>query len=176
MNVIHFLFEKFNGENILCIVIIFPNFVVLLFWAFNLACQSFECVQISFCFELAQDTVGSLFFEIAHYIRQWVVPGKLSGEVNMIGHNHKTEKLHALAQAKTIKGIQDKALDDISVEDVQVIHGFGGDKVQVVGVKVWFPGGHGCSFPVDLTIRRSVKNAVLDLAIPLERYFTRNII
>jgi hypothetical protein len=64
----------------------------------------------------------------------------------VVGHNDKDVQLEPLAKAHTIQAVYDQAFHYVTSEEMVVLDGSGGDKVQVVGVKVWSPVCHFC-FP-----------------------------
>ena len=62
--------------------------------------------------------------------------------MDVVVHDDEAVEFHALAKAEAIEAVEDDAFDHVSLEEVQVVHRFGGDKVEMVGVEVGFPGGH----------------------------------
>jgi hypothetical protein len=57
----------------------------------------------------------------------------------MVWHDDKTVELETISQSEAIECIQNDALDDISLEEVQIIHGFCRDKIEMLRGKVRFP-------------------------------------
>jgi len=89
---------------------------------------------------LAQNSVGCLSFEISHYIGERILCGKLPNEVSVIWHDDKTVEFEVFPKPKAVECIQNNALDDISLKEMKIIHGFRGNKVEVVRIEVGFPG------------------------------------
>jgi hypothetical protein len=146
VDVIHFLFKESSGKDSFGVVIIFPYFVVLLFGVFHFTGKEFQSGRVSFCLQLAEDTIRGLAFEISHHICQWVRLRTLPREMGMIVHDDKTVKFEPFSEPETVEGVQNDPLDNITLEDMQVVYSFGGDKVEMVRVKVRFPRGHRFSF------------------------------
>jgi hypothetical protein len=99
--------------------------------------------------------------------------------VDVIGHNDKGVQLELSAEAHTIQTIHDQPFCHLTLEEVAVLDGASGDKVQVIGIEIRSPVCHISVFlysPFLLQAKRVLLQADCrirapggDLTIPWER-------
>jgi hypothetical protein len=88
---------------------------------------------------LAEDAVRCLPFEVSHDIGERIILGELSHEVNVVWHDDKTVEFEPFSQPEAVKCIEEDTLEDVTPEDVKMIHRFCGDKVEVIRIEVRLP-------------------------------------
>jgi hypothetical protein len=59
--------------------------------------------------------------------------------VYVVGHNDKGVQFKTLAKAHAIQTVYDQSFHHIALEEMPMLDCTGGDKVQVIGVKVQYP-------------------------------------
>jgi hypothetical protein len=59
--------------------------------------------------------------------------------VNVVWHDDKTVEFEPFSQPEAVKCIEEDTLEDVTPEDVKMIHRFCGDKVEVIRIEVRLP-------------------------------------
>jgi hypothetical protein len=65
--------------------------------------------------------------------------------MNVVGHNHKHKQFHLLGSPQVMKTVNNNPLDDIAAKKMSTPYCVCRDKIEIIGVKVWF-NRHSVSF------------------------------
>ena len=91
MNVLHFLPEKFSRVNVFGLILIFPDRIFLFLRAFNCLAQKSQCLVIMLGFILSDNLLRRIFLEITDNVRYWMLNRATHDEMDVVGHNDKSE-------------------------------------------------------------------------------------